>query len=268
MSTLQFSRKDIKPITLAEEKALLLESQAGSQDARDRLVESHIPFLRSMCFRYKPIGADAENFFGDAVIGFLKAIDKADPSRSERLAAYARWSVRCEITGSDFYHQMIKVPETKRVQVWKLKQARALLHEERKAVTVANLMQVMDLSEAKVLEALHDERFCNNLLSLDSPIPDKTCLFYMDTVGYYDPEYERVNISTDAEYFLSTLSARERFIIERRFGIPVEMTESEIGDQLDITVYAVKWIFKEAMTKLQCLAEALQQTHIQVFETG
>ncbi|MYF98312.1 hypothetical protein F4212_04140, partial [Candidatus Poribacteria bacterium] len=74
----------------------------------------------------------------------------------------------------------------------------------------------------------------------------------------------RVNVQVDLEYFLSHLSKRERFIVERRSGIPKEMTCAEIGKVINMSTTRVSVTFTKAMRKMQRLAKHLQGTPKQV----
>ena len=86
-------RADYPRLERDEENVLIIQAKKGSQYARDRLVECYMPFLIKMCFSFKPRDMLAEDFLGDAVIGFLKAIDTCKVNHPCRLSTYAKFKV-------------------------------------------------------------------------------------------------------------------------------------------------------------------------------
>ena len=247
-----------------EENQLLIQAKQGSQYARDRLVECYMPFLIKMCYRFKPQDMLAEDFIGDAVIGFLKAIDTCSVNHPCRISTYARFTVRKAILRSEFQKRTINVPEKKRSRVRKLRQAEVRLFVDKGCVTIQALAQMTGFSIDEVKRLRHAEQFIDDLLSLDTATDTETA--YLDFIPDPTSEdaYERVNVQVDLEYFLSHLSKRERFIVERRSGIPKEMTCAEIGKVVNMSTTRVSVAFTEAMRKMQRLAKYLQGTPEQV----
>lgn len=242
-----------------EEQRLLTEAQKGSEYARHRLVTSHIRFLLNMCYRYKPKDFDAEDLLGDAVIGFLQAIDKCDPTHSARLSTYAFYRVRSAILKSQFFKRTITLPSNLRSRCLKVQRAEVFLFVDKGVVTVKNIAKVTGFSEAEVNRLRRCEDFLSDLLSLDRPVDDCD-VSYVNLVAdaRSECEYERVNIEIDLEYFLSKLTDRERLIVERRFGIPYEVSNNQLAKQMRLSVQNASRIFNQAMKKMQRLAAALQ----------
>ncbi|MYF98032.1 hypothetical protein F4212_02685 [Candidatus Poribacteria bacterium] len=98
-----------------EENQLIIQAKQGSQYARDRLVECYMPFLIKMCFRFKPRDMFVEDFIGDAVIGFLKAIDTCKVNHPCRISTYAKFTVSKAVLRSEFQKRTINVPEKNEV---------------------------------------------------------------------------------------------------------------------------------------------------------
>ena len=257
-------RADYPRLERDEENLLIIQAKQGSQYARDRLVECYMPFLIKMCFSFKPRDMLAEDFIGDAVIGFLKAIDTCKVNHPCRLSTYAKFKVSKAILRSEFQKRTINVPQVKRSRVRKLRQAEVRLFVDKGCVTIKALSKMTGFSIDEVKRLQHAQQFIDDLLSLDTETDTETA--YLDLIPDNTSEmgYERVNIQVDLEYFLSHLSKRERFIVERRSGIPKEMTNAEIGKVINLSEGRVGMTFNKAMRKMQRLAKYLQGTPRQV----
>ena len=257
-------RADYPRLERDEENVLIIQAKKGSQYARDRLVECYMPFLIKMCFSFKPRDMLAEDFLGDAVIGFLKAIDTCKVNHPCRLSTYAKFKVSKAIMRSEFQKRTINVPEVKRSRVRKLRQAEVRLFVDKGCVTIKALSKMTGFSIDEVKRLQHAQQFIDDLLSLDTETDTETS--YLDLIPDTTSEmgYERVNIQVDLDYFLSHLSKRERFIVERRSSIPKEMTNAEIGKVINLSEGRVGMTFNKAMRKMQRLARYLQGTPEQV----
>lgn len=64
----------------------------GADEAR--LVESHVPLVKSFARRYARFGVPQADLVQEGLIGLLQAVRKFDPSRDVRLGTYAAWWVR------------------------------------------------------------------------------------------------------------------------------------------------------------------------------
>ena len=61
----------------------------GDRDARDRLIELHLPLVRALARRFARRGEQLEDLVQVGAVGLIKAIDRYDPARGSSLTAYA-----------------------------------------------------------------------------------------------------------------------------------------------------------------------------------
>ena len=237
------------------ETKLIRLAQKGDKESTDKLILSHMAFLRSMCRKYG-FGHYAD-FLGDAVIGMIDAINRKDTSKSCRLISFAYINVKCHILRSDYNDELIALSYHNRKNLWEIEKAEVKLHSENKQVTIESLSKLTNLSVKTISEL---QAVQESVESLDKSVYDNDKQTYLDFVQdeLGDTAYEHINIRVDLDYFLSHLTHRERFIVERRYGIPVEMTNLQIGKRLDLSCNRVSSIFVKAMRKLRNLATALQ----------
>ena len=257
--------QDYDFISRDEERDLLIQAKQGCLTARDRLIVSHMPFLIKMCYRFKPMDMDAEDFIGDAVIGFIKAIETCKVNHPCRFSTYARFRVSKHILKSDFYKRTIGIPYVKRSRYRKLQEAEVRLFVNKGCVMIDTLADMTGFSKDEVKRLQRCEQFVCDLLSLESTSDVSGEAFInLLPAENTDTYYEGVNIQIDLEYFLSKITHRERFVVERRSGIPVELNNKQISRHLGVSETTVSKIYKQAMHKLQNLAKALQGTPQQV----
>ncbi|MCG9133150.1 sigma-70 family RNA polymerase sigma factor [Candidatus Poribacteria bacterium] len=257
-----FSISSIQKPFLSKDKEdlLVMKAHQGDYEARNKLILSHSKFLISLCNMYA-MRAKPDDLFGDAVIGFNEAIDKYKIGAA-RIARFAHKYVMRTIIQCDFNKHLLTMGTTTDYRRWKVKQAEVKLYTDNKQASITTLSEMTDLSVAQVSSMLNIQ---DEIDSLDDPVTDhshENNMTYLDFVKDENSEngYEEVNIRVDLEFFLSHLSHQERFIVERRHGIPVEMTNGELGKRLGLTMRQVSKIFNQSMRKLQNLANTIKGT--------
>jgi RNA polymerase sigma-32 factor len=80
-----------------EEAALALRAAKGDTAAADRLISSHLPFVRTVARRYSRYGAPVNDLVQEGVIGLIHAVHRFNPESGVRLSTYAGWWVRVAI---------------------------------------------------------------------------------------------------------------------------------------------------------------------------
>ena len=69
----------------------------GDAESRARVIEAHLPLVRSIAKRYTGRGEPIDDLVQVGTIGLIKAVDRFDPKRGRSLAALARPSIESEI---------------------------------------------------------------------------------------------------------------------------------------------------------------------------
>ena len=85
-----------KFLSVSEELRLIKAAQDGDDDARNTLVTKHLAFIRKSTSRHlsRQKMFTVEEMLGEAVIGYMRAIERFDPSRKIRLNTYADYWIR------------------------------------------------------------------------------------------------------------------------------------------------------------------------------
>jgi RNA polymerase sigma-B factor len=73
----------------AEGDLLSAWCEARDPDARRKLIERHLPLVRSLARRFSSRGEHLDDLTQVGAVGLIKAVDRFDPARGSSLAAYA-----------------------------------------------------------------------------------------------------------------------------------------------------------------------------------
>ena len=68
---------------------LWARARAGDRDARERLIELHMPLARSLAVQYRHAREPLEDLCQVANLGLVKAVDRFDPDRGIAFTSYA-----------------------------------------------------------------------------------------------------------------------------------------------------------------------------------
>lgn len=125
-------------------------------EVRARLIEEHIPLVRSIARRYAGGAEPLDDLVQAGSVGLIKAVDRFDPQRSDSLAALAAPSIEGEIR----HHlrdrgALVRVPRGVRELGARVGAAEAdLTAREGRAPGAARLADAVGAPEAAVVEAL------------------------------------------------------------------------------------------------------------------
>ncbi|MGX1882218.1 SigB/SigF/SigG family RNA polymerase sigma factor [Streptomyces sp. NPDC055287] len=235
---------------------VLEEGTHEYQYARNTLIEMNLSLVRFAAgrFRNRGGGGDMEDIVQVGTIGLIKAIDRFDLSREVGFATFAVPYIVGEI--KRFFRDTswaVHVPrrlQELRVDLAKAKEELSLRLD--RDPTVKELAEHLDLSEEEIIEGLVA---ANGYTagSLDAPNdsgdgPDSGRTF-ADRLGEPDPAMESVEDLHTLAPLLERLDARDRRIVEMRFG--QEMTQSQIGEELGVSQMQVSRLLTRVLKQLR-----------------
>ncbi|BAS28444.1 RNA polymerase sporulation sigma factor SigK [Limnochorda pilosa] len=85
------------PLSPEEESRLLGEMHAGSEEARNRLIEHNLRLVAHLVKKFENTGEDSDDLISIGTIGLIKAIRTYDAGKNTRLATYAARCIENEI---------------------------------------------------------------------------------------------------------------------------------------------------------------------------
>jgi RNA polymerase primary sigma factor len=215
-------------LTADEEKSLARTVRDGTPEeqaaARQKLVESNLRLVVYVARRYAGRAAlPLLDIVQEGNIGLMRAVDRFDPERGHRLSTYATWWIRQSINRAIAAQaRSIRLPAHLSDAIQKLyRLQRELAQNLGREPSRQELADAANMTVTQVDEAL---RAVAEPLSLETPVSDDDNTELGEFVS--DPEADtpitalsRSELRTEISQTLSTLSDRERAIIEQRFGI-------------------------------------------------
>ena len=206
--------KKYKPITRAKEKELIRKAKNGDIDAQNEILTSNLRFVFNIAGRYKGNGTAISDLISEGNLGLIKAIQKFDPDKDVKFISYAVWWVRNAM--QEF-----------------IKKRQAYLAVEKEEDS---------LNSAVTEHRLTDE--------------DDEYIIRADVVLSNEEDEETRELHENqkriVDKLLTCLSDRERYIVERYYGIcGKEKNLEEIGKEIGITKERVRQIKISAINKLR-----------------
>ncbi|MFJ4122583.1 RNA polymerase sigma factor SigF [[Kitasatospora] papulosa] len=233
------------------------EGTPEHQYARNTLIEMNLSLVRFAAGRFRNRGSgDMEDIVQVGTIGLIKAIDRFDLAREVEFTSFAVPYIVGEI--KRFFRDTtwaVHVPrrlQELRVDLAKAKEALAV--ELDRDPTVQELAGYLGLEEDEITEGLVAANgYTAGSLEMPADAGDHAGRTtagrtYADVLGEPDPAMETVENLHALAPLLGELDARERRIIDMRFG--QEMTQAQIGDELGISQMHVSRLLSRILRKL------------------
>jgi len=239
------------PTTAKQDRDLLRRyHEEGDQQARQLLVERHLPLVRSLARRYAGRGESLEDIEQVGAIGLIKAIDRYDLSREVALTTYATPNVVGEIK-RHFRDKgwAIRIPRGLQELNAKISKAvERLTASLGHSPSIAELAHDLRTTPEEVLEALEAGSAYSPMSLSVGPGTDGD-LDPMETLGSEDAEFERSEERAALEPALSNLSERDREILRKRFE--EGLTQTQIADQVGISQMHVSRLIRKSLATVR-----------------
>ena len=243
-----------------EELKLARAMRVGDFSARQTLIERNLRLVVSIARHYTHRGVALPDLIEEGNLGLIHALEKFDPERGFRFTTYATWWIRQSIERA-----IMNQSRTIRLPAHVVKELNVVLRALRHLETHApagghdpSLEDVAHLLGKPVADVERLLRHQEHMLSLDAPIDRESGLTIADGIADDDaraPELLLHDSAIEASVagWLAELSARQRMVIERRYGLNgCEVTTLEdLASELGVTRERVRQIQGEALDKLR-----------------
>lgn len=243
-------------ITVEEEVQLAQRIRQGDRAALEKLTCANLRFVVSVAKQYQNQGLSLPDLINEGNVGLIKAAEKFDETRGFKFISYAVWWIRQSILQAlAEQSRSIRLPLNQVGQLNKINKEISRfeqLHERRPSAE--ELSDLLDIPMDKIEETLsHSGR----QLSVDSPFAEGEENSLLDVLPSNDvPTTDHSLISqslaTEIDRALSTLTNREKEILQMFFGIGCqEMTLEEIGNRFGLTRERVRQVKEKALRTLR-----------------
>lgn len=239
-------------MTETDRRALLRAyREKGDVAARDRLIESFIPVVRSIAYRYAGRGEQLDDLEQVASVGLIKAIERFDLDRDVELMTYVFPTVVGELK-RHFRDRGWSVTVPRRLKELHYRLSRLI--EELTATlgrspTIAELAEEAGVDEEEVVEALEVGRaYASRSLTRALDSDEGAGAELIDLIDDEERGYEAAENRQLLASGLKALDDRERKIVQLRF---VEgLTQSQIAVEIGISQMHVSRLIRRALEKL------------------
>jgi RNA polymerase primary sigma factor len=234
----------------------IVERLAEVRRLKQQLMEANLRLVVSIAKRYRHPSLSFLDLAQEGNLGLLRAIDKFQYRRGFKFSTYATFWIRQAITRA-----MADTGRTVRVPAHVVEVLNRAAAARR--VLVAALGREPTLAELAVRTRIPEERIAHAirsdavLTSLDAGIGDDGAglgEFLADgSAGSPEEHLLRRDADRRLRLSLSSLSAREREVLELRFGLRNShgRTLQEIADRLGVTRERVRQIEQRALARLR-----------------
>lgn len=244
-------------LTPAEEQRISRLMKQGDFAARQRMIECNLRLVVNIAKHYVNRGMALLDLIEEGNLGLIHALEKFDPERGFRFSTYATWWIRQNIERA-----IMNQSRTIRLPVHIIKELniylRAQRHLESHGTPDPTIEDIAHLADRDVEEVRYVMGLNERTASLDAPLDIDPNLSIGEALpdeqsALPDTLLQRAEVEKYVHEWLSQLTAKQRSVIERRFGISGHdiSTLEEVAEAHGITRERVRQIQMEALQSLR-----------------
>lgn len=244
-------------LTPDEERDLCFRVRAGDFEARQRMIEHNLRLVVNIAKHYLNRGLSLLDLIEEGNLGLMHALDKFEPERGFRFSTYATWWIRQNVERA-----IMNQSRTIRLPIHVIKELnvflRAQRHLEMHGVPDPGPEDIARLTGHDVEEVRRVMQLNERVASLDAPLDIDPSLSIGEAIADENSDLPEDLLQTSeverhVRDWLAELSDKQRWVIERRFGLNGcdTTTLEELADHLDVTRERVRQIQLEALQSLR-----------------
>ena len=225
-----------------QNRALILKSQAGDEEALEKLIQENNGLIWSIVRRFWYREMEPEDLYQIACIGFIKAVRRFDFAFQVELSTYAVQYIFGEIKKFLRDDGIIKISRNIKELGSKIKNLKKLYGDQLKLTQIAQMLKVTEEEVCMAMDAGKKVESINQYI-----YEDGNCQVQEKIVGNNDEEQviDKILISN----LMKDLKIRDREIIELRYF--KEKTQRQVAAQMGISQVQVSRIERRVLNSLR-----------------
>lgn len=234
---------------MEETSVLIAQSQAGSKEARDILVESNLGLVHHIVKRFIGRGHDLQDLFQIGSIGLMKAIDKFDLSFEVKFSTYAVPMITGEIKRFLRDDGMIKMSRSIKENGWKIRVAsERLMNLYGREPTILEISKETELDVEDIVIALEANVEVESIYKTVYQ-GEGSQIYLVDKLPEKKDENEILINHILIEQLLAVLNDEERKLITLRYY--KDKTQVQVAKELDISQVQVSRLEKKILKRMR-----------------
>lgn len=249
---------ELEPLSREDEVELALLAQKGDKTAINKLLTSNLKFVVKIASHYQNRGLTLAELISEGNTGLIKAIEKFDPDKDNKLISYAVWWIKQRILFALAEKTtIVRMPLGKANMANKIKQAKdKVFSETGKEASLEEISEWTNL-DIKAINKLNQQMIDTVSLEESTFTNKQEKVSYVDFLAdpnTDDPKtiYYKEKVQNNIEKSITKLPPREAFIIREYFGLDGQESKNfaQIADNLGLSRERVRQIQKKALEKI------------------